>query len=186
MTVVLGFSDSKGNVHIAADSGSFTNCERYVSKVDKVFMLGSEFLVGFAGSWRQGNIIRYDFIPPPRPDGIDDMAYLVSYFVDSLRELLKSKGFSAISDNVETTGDGLMLLGYKGKLYTIDSDFSVNTHIDCVDSIGAGSLHCISAFDALSSMKDIRKRMLKALDVTEKRCIFVSRPYNYMVLKNGK
>ena len=82
-----------------------------------------------------------------------------------------------------TENSPLFLLGYKGNLYTIDSDFHINQTVDGVDSIGAGSKYCLAAFDALTEIKSIKQRMFKALDITVNRCTLVSKPYIYEVLK---
>lgn len=182
MTCIIGWSNGK-EVHMSGDSGSFAGYEKYISKIDKVFVLNNEFLIGFAGSWRLGNILRYDFDPPVRVQGIDDLTYLVKYFIESLRETLKDKGYSIIDNNQEGLDESLFLLGYKGNLYIIDSDFHINQTVDGVDSIGAGSKYCLAAFDALTEIKSIKQRMFKALDITVNRCTLVSKPYIYEVLK---
>lgn len=181
MTCIIGFSNGQ-EVHIAGDSGGFSGIEKVVRSDEKVFPIGDEFIVGFAGSYRLGQLLRYDFTPPARPSDITDMAYLVSYFIESLRTLLKDKGYCYIDNNQETI-DGLFLLGYRGHLYCVDQDFHVGMSMDGIDSIGAGSSICIGAFDGLSSVKNIKQRLFKALDITEKRSTVVLKPFTYEVLK---
>jgi ATP-dependent protease HslVU (ClpYQ) peptidase subunit len=182
MTCIIGYSNGK-EVHIAGDSGGYGNIDKCIRKDEKVFNLDNKFIIGYAGSFRLGQILRYDFTPPAKPDGITDMHYLVSYFIDSLRQVLKDKGYSIVSDNQEGMDAGVFLLGYNGNLYTVDSDFQVGCNIDNVDSIGIGAYFAIGAWDALDHMKITKQRLFKALDIASKRCIMVSKPYIYEVLK---
>ena len=182
MTCILGYSNGK-EVHIVGDSGGFSNCDKVIRADEKVFRLGDDFIVGFAGSFRLGQIIRYDFDPPLRPSGISDINYLISHFVDALRQVLKDKGYSVISDSQESMDDGLFLLGYRGKLYTIYPDFQVSISIDGIDAVGYAAQYAMIAFDCLSNIKSIKRRLATSLEVVEKRCTALCQQFIYEVLK---
>ena len=184
MTCIIGFSDG-GHVHMMGDSGGFDPnfFSKTVRKDEKVFVIDNgRFLVGFAGSFRLGQILRYQFSPPAQPEGMGDMQYLVSYFIEELRLLLRDRGYSKISENQESLDYGTFMIGFHGKLYTIDPDFHVGISMDSVDAIGCGALFVLSAWDAADNIKNVKKRMLKSLQVTEHRCTMICEPFVYGVI----
>ena len=98
MTCIIGFTNGK-EVHMVGDSGAFGTYTKAPRKNGKIFILKDKFLIGFAGSFRLGDLLRYEFIPPTHPEEISDNEYIVNYFVEVLRNLLKDKGFSCIDSN---------------------------------------------------------------------------------------
>lgn len=178
MTCIIGYAKNKV-VHIIGDSIGISGLDKTVRKDAKVFKIGDQFLVGAAGSFRALQVMQYDFQPPAKHDGITDMQYLVSYFINELRSVLKDKGVSFISENEEGVENTSFILGFNGNVYCVESDFQVSHPADNVYSIGCGSSYALGAFDALSSVKDAKRRLIRSMDITLNRCAGVSKPYVY-------
>lgn len=182
-TCIIGFADKNG-VYIAGDCGGFSGWDKTQRADEKVFALESDpsIIVGYAGSFRSGQIFRFDFNPPPRPEGISDFHYLVSHFIESLRTLFKEKGYCKIDSNVESF-DSNFLLGYNGKLYEIDDDFQIGIPAAQSSAIGCGYAYAIGAFEGLSHIKRPKDRLVKSLEIAAKHCAGVLLPYTYKELK---
>jgi ATP-dependent protease HslVU (ClpYQ) peptidase subunit len=143
MTCIVGLVD-KGNVYIGGDSAGVAGLSISIRGDEKVFTNGP-FIMGFTTSFRMGQLLRYKFDPPRQTAGQDDMKYMVTDFVDAVRKCFGEGGFGKTPDKDQNKG-GTFLVGYNGKLYTIDSDFQVG-----IPSIGYSAVGC--GFDlALGAM----------------------------------
>ncbi len=146
MTCIVGIAEN-GKVYIGGDSAGVAGLSLSVRSDEKVFKNG-EFLFGFTTSFRMGQLLRYSFSPPERGEKVEDDKYLVKAFIDSVRSCLKDGGFAATKNSVEE--GGTFLLGYRGKLYTVESDYQVAKAADsfaavgCGDQIAHGSLFATS------------------------------------------
>src|SRR3990167_7962118 len=121
MTCVVGL-EKRGTVWIGADSaGTASDMRQQLRADEKVFKLG-EMLIGICGSFRMGNLLRYKLELPEHRAAVSDMEYLVGDFVSSVKTLL---------DNAM---EGSFLVGYKGKLYHVQSDFQVGRTLSGFDA----------------------------------------------------
>ena len=57
--------------------------------------------------------------------------------MDAVRECLRDGGFIKTSDGVEEGGQ--FLLGYRGRLFEVDSDFQVGESVDGTAAVGCGA-----------------------------------------------
>ncbi|CAB4196908.1 Ntn_hydrolase domain containing protein [uncultured Caudovirales phage] len=145
MTCVVGFED-KGNIYIGADSAGVAGLELSIRADEKVFINGP-FIVGFAGSFRMGQLLRYKFDPPKQSVKTDDMKYMVTDFIDAVRKCFTDNGFGSAS-----TG-GLFLVGYNKKLYRVDSDFQVGKLVLPYAAIGCGDHYALGSMFSSSNKK---------------------------------
>lgn len=134
MTCIVGLMDT-GRVYIGGDSAGVGGLDLIIRSDPKVFRNG-EFIFGFTSSFRMGQLLRFSFKAPPRPEGVDDYQFLVTSFINSIRTCLKEGGFAASKDGVESGGS--FLLGYRGNLYNISGDYQVGIAADGFDSCGCG------------------------------------------------
>lgn len=134
MTCVVGLA-TPGGVYIGGDSAASCESDLQVRKESKVFELG-ELLIGFSSSFRMGQLLRYSLKLPPK-DNKDDMRYLTKVMT-SVRKLLLRENFG-IMDSGEQELGGQLLIGYRNKLYVVDSDFHVGEPIDGYAAIGSGA-----------------------------------------------
>ncbi len=154
MTCIAGVV-SKGKVWIGGDSCASDGTEKVARKDPKVFEL-SGMIIGYAGSFRFGQLLRFKFVPPGKKDDQDDYEYLVTDWVEALRHTCKEGGLTKVEDNEETITDASALIGFNGRLYVLDSDLNIGEPITNFYAIGSGSA---VAFGALNAASTISKKM---------------------------
>lgn len=183
MTCVVGI-EHEGDVYIGADSAGV---EEYSLAIcgradEKVFLSESgEFIMGFAGSFRIGQLLRYALTEPEQSVKKDDMAYMVTDFVDAVRTMQKEKGSMSKTDELEAH-DAAFLVGYKGKLYCIESDFQVGRPIEGYAAIGCGGQIALGAMYATrTSNMTPEERIELALEAAAEYSAGVRGPF--LVLK---
>ena len=172
MTCIVGIMD-KGKVIIGGDSAGVSGYDLTVRADEKVFVNG-EFIFGFTSSFRMGQLLRYRFKPPfHRPDvSIDE--YMATDFVDSIRKCLKDGGFAKV-ENGEESG-GTFLVGYRGQLFRIDSDYQVGKPLNGFDAVGCGELIARGALYATID-RPPNERLRIALEAAEEFSAGVRRPF---------
>ena len=176
MTCIVGFME-KDKVYIGGDSAGVAGLDVTVRGDEKVFVNG-EFIFGFTSSFRMGNILRYNFIPPMRKEGLTDLEFLHGDFIDGIMAILAKKKFAKVENN-EAIG-GAFLFGYRGKLYFIDSDFQLGTSLDNYDAIGCGGNYAKGALSALECAKGFtpKDKILIALQSAVKHSGGVRPPFH--------
>lgn len=159
MTCIVGIVDGK-RVIIGADSAGVAGLDVTIRKDAKAFKVG-EFVMGGTSSFRMIQLLRFSF-KPPEVKG-DVYKYMCTGFIDEVKNVFAKNGYSKIESN-EHTG-GVFLVGYKNRLFKVDSDFQVGESTDKYDSCGCGQSFSLGAFAAMpKSMRAIDK-VKKALDV---------------------
>lgn len=179
MTAIVAVIED-GKVNVGGDSIG-VNVESLsvnVRKDEKVFINGN-FVVGFAGSYRMGSILRYSFKPPAQPQGMADDVFMNTVFVDSIREALKVGGYAINQGGRESAGK--FLVGYKGKIYIIDSDYQVGIPVDPFAAIGSGADLCLGSLCSTKG-KTPKERINMALGAAERYNAGVRKPFNIKVM----
>jgi hypothetical protein len=180
MTCIVGFVD-KGDIYMGGDSAGVAGLNLHIRKDPKVFKKGA-FVFGYTSSFRMGQLIRFRFKTPQRPEGMDDFEYMCTVFVDALRICFKTGGYSKVNDNVETGGD--FLVGYNGALYRIESDFQICISEDSFDAVGCGEGFALGALKALDRVDFTpRERVRRVLAVAESLSAGVRGPFVIIKLK---
>lgn len=169
------------SVVMAYDSASSGGGMIRKTRLSKVFKIGN-MIFGYTYSFRVGQVIQYSFKPPTRLPGVDDLCYLSTSFIDEMRKVLKEKGIRKEKDEVESGGK--FLLGYHGKLYTIDYDFQVNSDKIGFSSIGSGEKYALGSLFTTRDDPDYRGRLLLALSSASRFSTTVTAPF--FVLEGGK
>lgn len=181
MTCVVGMIKN-GTVYIGADSaGSSTWDIR--DRADKKVFINGPMIFGFTSSFRMGQLLRHKLVIPNHPKDKDLYAYMVTDFIDAVRTCLKDGGYMHVSDSRETGGQ--FLVGYRGRLFYVDSDLQVGEHREKFDSVGCGSSYALGAL-AASTLPDPFKRLRKALEVSERFSNGVRGPFYFEQLKKGR
>lgn len=144
MTCIVGIEHETG-VYIGGDSAGVAGWTVVVRADSKVFRVG-EFLIGIAGCFRMGNLLRYAFDPPALPvDDADLERYMVAEFVPAVRAVLENGGQRKKEAEVESMAEGSFLVGVRGRLFQIGDDFQVGRNAAGYDAIGSGSLIALGA-----------------------------------------
>lgn len=162
MTCIVGLKNAE-NVYIGADSAGVSGFDLIIRADAKVFYNGA-FLIGFTTSFRMGQLLRYSFQPPVYHPDDDLFRFMATDFVNGVRQCLRDGGFAQKSNEQES--GGAFLVGYRGRLFVIESDYQVGEHADDFAAIGCGAQ---VAFGSLYSTvgQDAQARLLKALEAAE-------------------
>lgn len=149
MTCIVGLVDN-GNVYIGGDSAGVSGLSISIRADEKVFTNGP-FIMGFTTSFRMGQLLRYKFTLSAQTIKQSDMEYLVTDFIDAARKCFRDNGFS------DGTTGGTFLVGYHGKLYTINSDFQIGIPADLFDAVGSGSDLALGAMHATQDQDPVKR-----------------------------
>jgi hypothetical protein len=173
MTCIVGLVD-KGNVYIGGDSAGVNASELSITlRADEKVFINGPFIMGFTTSFRMGQLLRYKLSPPKQTVHMDDMKYMVTDFIDTAIKCFVENGYGT-----ESSG-GSFLVGYKGTLYTVDSDFQVGKPINQYAAVGCGSNLALGSLYTTVG-KDPKYRMKVALEAAAHFSAGVAAPFVYM------
>ncbi len=176
MTCIIGLV-VKQKVYIGADTLATDGDSAFPMMQSKVFQR-DKFLFGTAGTMRTGQIIQYCLKIPPFTNECSVPEYLITEFVPALRDCLKENGFSKVEDGQEKGTDDVMV-GLLGRVFVMDSNFSVYEARDNYVVIGSGQ---DIAHGALFSTEHLEpeKRILNALAAATHHNTGVRGPYTVL------
>lgn len=173
MTCIVGLV-SAGKVYIGADSAGVCGLALSVRADRKVFTNG-EFVFGFTTSFRMGQLLQHVFVPPKlHPD--DDLSrFMVTQLVDGVRGCLKAGGFATTRDGGEVGGE--FLVGVRGRLFRICSDYQVGEPGKPYDAVGCGESYALGALFANGHLEP-EQRVSEALTCAEAFSAGVRGPFH--------
>jgi ATP-dependent protease HslVU (ClpYQ) peptidase subunit len=152
MTCIVGIAEA-GKVYLGGDSaGVYGDIDVVVRRDRKVFKTG-EFVIGFAGSFRMGQLLAHA-LSPPKISG-DPTVYMVKKFIPSIQVLFDMNGYAL-------TEDAQFLIGFRGKLFEVGPDLSIGENESDYVSIGLGSPYAYGSL--YTSAGQPTDRITKALD----------------------
>lgn len=167
--VMLGGDSFSGNSYVATK-----DCQKKVFKFDKI-------VLGSSGSWRGLQILAIKGIPL-LTKSIKPEAYIVNKLVPCLRKLYKEEGRLKSKEGLDEQEE-VYLIGFNGRLFTIQADFSF-TENDCgYDAIGCGASYAMGALWVTHKFKHIKTfkdRLLFALHASAEFSPFVREPFNFV------
>lgn len=119
----------------------------------KVFQVGP-FLIGYTSSFRMGQILRFGEEGHKLSDApllygtekTDAYEVLVTKLVPWIRERFKAAGYARKEHDVES--GGCFLVGFRGRLFTVQSDYQVGEPLDSFAAIGCGADLALGALHA--------------------------------------
>lgn len=181
MTCIVGIFDKDG-VYIGGDSAAVDSVElSYNTRMDeKVFKRG-DMLFGFSVSFRMGQLLRYKLRIPAHPRGMNDMTYMITLFIDSVRKCFDDNAYTAM----DTEDGGAFMIGYRGGIYEILSDYQVSKSRDSYTAMGSGKAFALGAMFA-SKEKNPLEKIKVALGASVKFSMAVKEPFIYVTLINKK
>ncbi|MDK1389296.1 hypothetical protein QN224_28225 [Sinorhizobium sp. 8-89] len=177
MTCIVGLINN-GSVHIGGDSAGVAGFSLTVRADRKVFR-NQNFIFGFTSSFRMGQLLAHSFNPPKRHPETDVYAFMVTEFVDALRQCLKDGGYA--QRQYEAERGGTFLVGYAGRLFKICGDYQVAEPVDCFDACGCGDRIALGALFA-SADSPPRERLEVALNAAERFSAGVRGPFHFETL----
>lgn len=166
---------SENNVVIGGDSASSTDSNIFSRRDQKVFR-NRDFVIGCTSSYRMMQLLRFSFSPPDINDK-DIYAYMCTDFINEVRRCFRDGGYLQKYSDGDDKG-GTFLVGYKNRLFKIESDFQVGESLNDVEACGSGMDFALgSIFSTEGSGESINDRILKALKVAEFLSIGVRAPF---------
>lgn len=123
MTCIIGL-ETQDAVFTTGDSAAANSHDGFRTRLQKVLRRGP-FLIGYRDSFRLGQLLQYQLDVPEQATGGAISSFMATVFVDSVPKCLKDGGSTKIEGSQES--GGLFLVGYRGCVYRLASDFQVNT-----------------------------------------------------------
>lgn len=186
MTVIVGIVDKNtGDVIMGGDSAGVTHDHDMivVSSPVKVFRNG-DFVFGFAGDFRWGQLLRYVTLPKcPKKADLD--RYMAVDFAQALREGARELGYLGSGEGGRDFG-GWCLVGFRGRLWVVQETFDAVEAADGLMSIGIGRPYALGAMRALASSNASPTEVAEgALRIAEYYCSGVRGPFTLVTLPAG-
>ena len=178
MTCIVGLVHGD-RVIIGGDSAGVTQGWGIQARNDSKVGNVGEFVIGFTDSFRMGQVLLYRFKPPLIEGEL--MAYMVGPFIDELRRTLRSAGYAERINDRET--GGTFLVGVRGRLFRISSDYQVGESRDAYDSVGCGADIALGSMYSSGLVIDNapKARVMEALAAAQHFSGGVRQPFNVVV-----
>lgn len=167
MTVLVGLECPTG-AWVSTDSFFGNDTWRDVMAAPKHVMRGG-LLIASAGAMRPGQIAELAPIIRKQRRSENDTDYLAEAFAEPLRKLHKA----ADVDNASAT----YLLAYRGRVYTMLSDYGVYRSALGYAAVGAGDRYALGSL-ASTEGKPPRERVEKAMHAAALLCSCVAAPFH--------
>jgi hypothetical protein len=162
MSCIVGLSDGS-TVWIGADSAANGGDVTVAYKSPKVFRRG-QFLFGVVESFRLRDIVHHDMQVSRRKPGMPDDQYLVQYVVEDIRAACQAADFNLeVFADDEDLEAGALLIGYHGRLWTLDWDYHLGETRDGYAVIGSGAPYALGSLHTSGKPVDIT--MVGAMDL---------------------
>lgn len=179
MTCIIALKQD-GTIYMSGDSAG-TGADHQRTRLDeKVFLKGS-MIMGFTSSFRMGQILQYSLTIPDHREGLDDFAYMCHDFVKAVRYCFRDNEYSTIKENVAS--GGIFLVGYRGNIYKIESDFQVGKVAENYDACGIGEYYALGSMASNAHITDPIERLTQSLDVASHFSAGVRGPYVFRGLE---
>ena len=173
MTAIVAISEN-GKVYMGGDSAG-SNSQKIVNRKDEKVFVKGKFIFGCTSSFRMIQILKWSFVIPPHKKGMSDEEYMNTIFINAIRKCFKKYGFGRVSEGSDNRG-GVFLVGYKGTIYEVESDFQVGMCHDNFNAVGCGDDTCIGSLFS-TKHEPARTRLQRALEAAEFRNVGVRAPY---------
>ena len=178
MTCIAGFVE-QGVVWMGADSAGVRSDYGSTVRADGKLFRKGPMLMGFTSSFRMGQLLRHALTVPDHDPRVPVDRYLTTTFIDAVRQCLTDNGWARKKDGVEE--GGCFLVGYRGRLFVVESDYQVGESVDGIAAAGCGYQIARGALYA-SPMRG-RARLLTALKAAEVYSAGVRRPFHILSLR---
>lgn len=172
MTIIAAIKDGN-KIYMGGDSIGANPWSYSIRNEPKVF-IKDELIIGYAGSFRLGQLVQYAFEIPAKRENCNDYKYMICDFVTSLKTCLRDNGCMIKEKEQELIeNEGCLLIGYRGNLYELSSDWQIATCPEGVGAIGSGYLVALGVLFADDKTAP-EIRLGKSLEIS-KRLIHTTR-----------
>ena len=173
MTCIVGIR-CKSTLYIGGDSAVSSDNLVQTMADPKVWKKG-QFIIGFAGGLRVGQVIKYKMKIPPINER-KPTEYMVTGFVNAMRKTLKVSG-AARENMKEEEQENQFLVGYNGRLFEVDEAYGVCEVGDEYIAIGCGTEYALGSLHATKGQPP-EKRLTAALEASAYFCEGVRPPFH--------
>ena len=172
MTCIAAIAQN-GTVYMGGDSAGVSD-RHYLAihKAPKVFQNGP-YLIGYTSSFRMGQLLQYSELPQPNDD--DLTKFMVTTFVDRVRDIMKTGGVLKAENQVEELGN--FLVGVEGRLFEHDDDFGIHESEYGYNAVGSG-ISCALASMYSTVGGEPKTRILVALQSAQQFTTSVREPFH--------
>lgn len=186
MTCIVGYVDDDKNIWMGGDSAGTNGRFQQRIRTDEKVFIKDNMIFGFTTSFRMGQLLRYALTIPEHSRKKDTMTYMCTDFIESVRSMLKEKGFNSKEKDVDL--GGTFLVGYQGNLFEIADDYQVAHPSQNFEACGCGGDLAVSAMYTMISLKlDLspEKMIRRALKAAYKFSAGVKPPFKILKLQNN-
>lgn len=177
MTCIVGMTHN-GTVWMGGDSAGTAGNMNQRIRADKKVFIKEGMIIGFCGSFRMGDILKHKLqVPTPVNGDVD--SFMVNQFVDALRDCLESENKSAGLTGHDRLYPSI-LVGLRGRLYNIESDYQCGRPEDGYDAVGSGSSVAVGAMHAAPEGITPRRRITIALEAASRMDAAVRPPFHIL------
>lgn len=178
MTSIVAISTPKG-VYLGGDLAG-SNGHTIGTTTQSKVCAKEDFLIGYTGSFRAGQIVEHGWYPPARVEGISDYIYLVLAVIPSMMECLTENGYGG-HDGEEVRGGNFVLV-YRGHIYEVQTDYSIIEWDQPVVCVGSGGDVTEAACNGMLIMNELLPKTKKvsvediittALEITSEKIVSV-------------
>jgi len=166
---------------MGGDSAGAAGYALTVRADEKVFRNGP-MLFGFTSSFRMGQLLRYALCIPDHDPRVDVDKFMATTFIDAVRECLKSHGWASKKHESEEGGE--FLVGYRGLLFYVGSDYQIGRPLDKYHAVGCGDQVALGALFASGHLGG-RARIEVALAAAARSSCAVYPPFHVFALEPG-
>jgi ATP-dependent protease HslVU (ClpYQ) peptidase subunit len=151
MTCIVGLIDKDRTIWIGGDSAFDTSTGIIQSKNPKVYKKG-EFIFGISGYLSVSHALTHTMAFPDCYEKQDPLTYIINNFIPDYRNALHQLGLIEMENGIERNRSEI-LVGYRGHLFSIGTDFSVLESLEDFFAVGSGSVYAMGALYATRYLK---------------------------------
>ena len=176
MTCIVGLRHGN-KVYLGGDSAGITGWDLMIRKDPKIFISG-DYAIGFTTSFRLGQLLQFRLkLPEPPRTQSRLYPFMVNEFVEAARECLKAGGVATKEKEAEQ--GGTFIVGVRGRLFTVESDYQVIEPAVPFAAVGSGAPYALGSL--ATSKGSPLARVRQALAVAERFSAGVRGPFRVLV-----
>lgn len=177
MSCIVGLVH-EGKVYLGGDSAGSDGFTINGYRAPKVWKQG-EFVIGVCGRYVPMQLLRESFAPPAFKEGQSADKYMITEFLPAYRKLMQEWGYGKKEAKNESCGEDTgtgVLVGVRGRLFRIESEFQVLEPIHEYAADGSGTYHAMGSLYSTEG-KEPRERITEALKAAEYFVCTVRSPF---------
>jgi ATP-dependent protease HslVU (ClpYQ) peptidase subunit len=176
MTCIVGI-ERNGKCYLGGDRAGSDDWSIEQVTEPKIFKV-NDLIIGYTSSFRFGQLIQYQMPEVKVVGEMPDIIYLSAVVAKEIRKLLKDDGYAAITNNEEV--GGIALIGFNGKIYRLQGDYSVVRSGTGFNAVGSGDMVAKGAMHAMGPKCSAKRAMVAGLGAASDLVPSVSGPFDFI------